>query len=140
MHSRTYHENVGPESVNLVGIDITKVGMVDYGIVVYALDNAIRAVRHIAEEERRVIGVNVNRVRQFATIQIRNYYEDRLLFAAGELPETTKKDRENHGLGLKSIQYIVEKYRGTLSVHPEENVFNLNIMIPLPETEKEKML
>lgn len=111
-----------------------------YSLFGNALDNAIRAVRHIAEEERRVIGVNVNRVRQFATIQIRNYYEDRLLFAEGELPETTKKDRENHGLGLKSIQYIVEKYRGTLSVQPEENVFNLNIMIPLPEREKEKML
>ncbi len=113
-----------------------------YSLFGNALDNAIRAVIGIADEERRVIGVSVCRVRQFVTIQVRNYFEDRLSFSGADLPLTTKTDKENHGLGLKSMRYIVEKYNGTLAVRPEGSIFNLNIMIPirndpsaLPETE-----
>ena len=102
-----------------------------YSLFGNALDNAIRAVRHIPNEEKRVIGLNVCRVRQFVTIQVHNYFESTLDFSETGLPLTTKKDKDNHGLGLKSIRFIVEKYHGTLSVQPEGNVFNLNIMIPV---------
>ena len=102
-----------------------------YSLFGNALDNAARAVRHIEDVEHRVIGVSVCRVRQFVTIQVRNYFEDTLRFSESGLPFTTKQDQANHGLGLKSIRYIVEKYHGTLAVQPEGNIFNLNIMIPL---------
>ena len=104
-----------------------------YSLFGNALDNAIRAVQHISDEDKRVIGLNVCRVRQFVTIQVHNYIESALDFSETGLPLTTKKDKDNHGLGLKSIRYIVEKYQGLLSVQPEGNVFNLNIMIPLPD-------
>ena len=104
-----------------------------YSLFGNALDNAIRAVQHISDEDKRVIGLNVCRVRQFVTIQVHNYFESALDFSETGLPLTTKKDKDNHGLGLKSIRYIVEKYQGMLSVQPEGNVFNLNIMIPLSD-------
>ncbi len=102
-----------------------------YSMFGNALDNAIRAVRNLADENRRVIGVNVSRARQFVTVRISNCYETQLNFSESGLPITTKQDKDNHGLGLKSIRFIAEKYHGTVSVHPENGVFNLNIMFPL---------
>ena len=102
-----------------------------YSLFGNALDNAIRAVQNISDENRRVIGLNVCRVRQFVTIRVNNCYETLLSFSESGLPLTTKQDKDNHGLGLKSIRFIAEKYHGTISVHPEGDMFNLNIMIPL---------
>lgn len=47
------------------------------------------------------------------------------------MPSTTKKDKENHGYGLKSIIYIAEKYGGKVSVKASGGVFDLNIIFPI---------
>ena len=44
-----------------------------------------------------------------------------------------KKEEGEHGLGLKSIRYIAEKYGGKMSVQAEEGIFNLNILFPISE-------
>lgn len=46
------------------------------------------------------------------------------------MPATTKSDKKNHGFGLKSIRYSVEKYGGSVSVDMEKNWFELKILIP----------
>ncbi len=102
-----------------------------YSLFGNALDNAIRAVRHVEDENKRMIGVTVCRVHQFVTIRIYNYFETPLDFSQSDLPLTTKSDKENHGLGLKSIRYIIEKYQGTMTIMPEQGIFSLNIMMPL---------
>ena len=50
------------------------------------------------------------------------------------MPWTTlsKRSRDYHGFGLKSICMIVDKYKGDVSVRTENNVFNLNIVLPIP--------
>jgi len=47
------------------------------------------------------------------------------------LPVTTKKDTFNHGYGLKSIRYAVQKYGGVVSVDQKDHWFELKILIPL---------
>ena len=47
------------------------------------------------------------------------------------LPVTSKTDAENHGYGLRSIRSIVEKYHGTMTVSSEDEIFTLNILIPI---------
>lgn len=42
---------------------------------------------------------------------------------------TTKADRHNHGIGLKNIQAIVDKYDGTLKVSHSDNMFYVNIIL-----------
>ena len=96
-----------------------------------ALDNAIENVVLIEDPEKRLIHVTVSSQRSFVMISISNYYEGKLEIDKGRLPLTTKKDRINHGYGLKSIRYTVEKYQGSMSVEVSENWFELKILIPL---------
>lgn len=101
-----------------------------YGMFGNAVDNAISAVRKISEEDKRYIGLTVRKEGDFVVVNVHNYYEGELRYSDRGLPFTTKQDAENHGFGLKSIAYIVEKYGGALSVRAEEGVFNLNIIFP----------
>lgn len=102
-----------------------------YSLFGNALDNAISAAQKIADPQKRYIGLNVSRVKGFVTINVRNYYEGTIYYSDRGMPLTTKADRENHGFGLKSIVYIVEKYGGKVSVQTEHSVFNLNIIFPM---------
>ena len=42
---------------------------------------------------------------------------------------TTKKDNQNHGFGLKSIDKIVKKYNGDIKISTNNNIFEINIIL-----------
>ncbi|WP_405097242.1 ATP-binding protein [Oceanobacillus sp. FSL H7-0719] len=94
-----------------------------------ALDNAIEYEMKIDDEEKRLIHVSVFEQKNFLMIRIENYFEGRLELEEG-LPVTTKKDTFNHGYGLKSIRYTVQKNDGVVSVNQKNNWFELKILIP----------
>ena len=95
-----------------------------------ALDNAIECAERISDQEKRLIHVTLFSQKKFAIIRFENYYENELHFT-GSLPATTKKDKDYHGYGLKSIQYVARKYGGTVSVQTKDNWFDLEILFPL---------
>ena len=68
----------------------------------------------------------------FIMIRFENYFEGELDYD-NELPETTKSDSQNHGFGLKSIRYSVQKYGGAVRISNNDNWFQLQILIPLIE-------
>lgn len=67
-------------------------------------------------------------------IHIENYCEDELEFRNG-LPVSTKGDDNYHGFGMKSIQYVVEKYGGNLVANLEEKIFSVDIIFPVSRLE-----
>lgn len=96
-----------------------------------ALDNAIECEKKIPDKEKRLIHVTVSRQRNFLMIKVENYFEGRLKYGEGT-PVTTKKDKKVHGYGIKSMRYTAEKYEGALSIHADDNWFELKVLIPLP--------
>ncbi|MDD3796989.1 MAG: ATP-binding protein [Lachnospiraceae bacterium] len=100
-----------------------------YAIFGNALDNAIQAVMEIQDDEKKVISVKILTQNHLIMIQVQNYFERNLKFENG-LPLTTKKDKRNHGFGMKSIRYTAEKYNGTITVQAKNNIFMLQILIP----------
>ena len=102
-----------------------------------ALDNAIECEMKIPEKEKRLIHVTVSKQRNFLILRFENYYEDKLQYNEGALT-TTKKEKEYHGYGLKSIKYTVDKYEGAVSIDTKDNWFDLKILIPMKEYKKEK--
>lgn len=42
---------------------------------------------------------------------------------------TTKKDSESHGIGLKSVKRMVEKYHGDMSINIKETHFCVKLML-----------
>lgn len=94
-----------------------------------ALDNAIECEEQIADPEKRLIHVSVSAQRDFVLLRFENYCEGDLSFSEG-LPVTTKKDRDFHGYGLKSIRYVARKYGGTVTVRKEKQWFVLQVLLP----------
>ena len=45
------------------------------------------------------------------------------------LPETTKKDKSNHGYGLINIRKVAQKYYGDIDISQNDNSFTLMIML-----------
>lgn len=101
-----------------------------------ALDNAIESVEAIQEKEKRLIHLTISKNKGFIRIRMENCYGGELDFENG-LPQTTKKDRNYHGYGLKSIRSTVQKYNGSVTVEAKDGWFELRILIPVRISERE---
>lgn len=44
-------------------------------------------------------------------------------------PQTTKKNKREHGIGLQNVESVVEKYRGTIKYERREESFCVTIML-----------
>lgn len=101
-----------------------------YALFNNALGNALEAVRKLGDPEKKIIDLSVKRSEKFVEITVMNYFN-------GEINEnnaTTKDDKNRHGLGIKSMKYIVEQYGGALGTSAEGEVFELTCRIPTPNT------
>ena len=99
-----------------------------YALFGNIVDNAIEAVLKLPPSQR-IIDLHVKSVGEMISIRESNYFSDTLVRGEKGLPQTTKSDRINHGFGLKSIQYICEKYDGSLEIGTEDNTFRLQIIL-----------
>lgn len=48
---------------------------------------------------------------------------------------TTKKEKEQHGIGMKNIRKIVETYDGTMETEVQNNMFCVNLILYMMKTE-----
>ncbi|MBR1781611.1 MAG: sensor histidine kinase [Oscillospiraceae bacterium] len=94
------------------------------------LDNAIE-YEILLPPEKRFIHLSVRRINQLLLIHVENHFEGELEFQDG-IPLTTKEDKIYHGYGMLSIRRIVEKYDGSFSISTEEQLFQVDIMLPIP--------
>ncbi|NLW40963.1 MAG: GHKL domain-containing protein [Tissierellia bacterium] len=95
-----------------------------------ALDNSIEANERLKSQDKRYIDLKINPYKDYLFIEILNPSSINPIGEDGKL-KTTKKDKENHGFGMKSIEAVVEKYKGILHYEYNDGKFILNIMLPL---------
>lgn len=95
-----------------------------------ALDNAIESVLKEPDRERRIIKLNAFEKRGCVGVHLENYCSERIRFKDG-LPLTSKSDKVNHGFGVKSMTYIVNKYGGSLTMRQEGCLVSLDFVFPL---------
>lgn len=103
-----------------------------YSLLGNILENAIEAVEH-ESEDRRVITFQMFRKMNFLCIHEENYCANPPILRNG-IPQTSKNDTSYHGFGIKSIQYIAEKYGGNLTLSSEEHSFQVDVLIPIPDS------
>lgn len=102
-----------------------------------ALDNAIEACIQV-DEAQRLITLKSKAQKGLFCLEMRNPLPDTIspVVLRGAEPDlilpTSKPDRANHGIGLKSIREIVERYHGSVEVKTTEGMFDLFLYIPLP--------
>lgn len=101
-----------------------------YSLLGNALDNAIESAEKVTDPQKRVISLTIATKNRFLSIQTNNYFVGHLTLKDG-LPETTKGDTAYHGYGTRSMRSIVEAHNGSMQIKTENDIFLLQIIIPL---------
>ena len=109
---------------NLMGLSVS-----DYDLCsVFGnlLDNAVEAEKKLPEEERW-IRLRVRRQMDMLCIFCENKYE--IVKKENGGFATLKADYKNHGLGIRQMKHIAEKYNGTMDITTENNIFSVSILL-----------
>ena len=108
------------------------IAAIDMAIVLNnLLDNAMEAVTSIPIDER-YIKLNGASKGGFYLIKIENAYDGNVIRGADNSIISRKKtssDPESHGIGLKSVMNIAEKYLGAVDIKTENRVFEVKVML-----------
>jgi len=109
-----------PEAVSIEDVDMCV-------LLGNLLDNALEACEKIPEEQRflRVYMV-VNRSQLYISIQ--NSAREELNF---DERNYISRKRGNHGLGMKRVKALVDKYEGYLNLANEPGIFAAEVTLPL---------
>lgn len=91
------------------------------------LDNAIEALEKV---KNRYLYVGMNYKRGVLLVRIWNSY-DGTLKKKGEQYFTRKKDKKNHGIGLKNINEVIQKYNGEQIIDTTGELFKTDIILYL---------
>lgn len=91
------------------------------------LDNALEATENVDD---RWIDIVMKYSKGRLMIDISNSYDGTVLLTETGIA-TRKKDKENHGIGLKSVETALRKYDGLLQVSNDENRFRVKALLYL---------
>lgn len=89
------------------------------------LDNAIEAAQALEEEGERWINLGCTRKGRMLIVSESNPMPERKLRFVEGIPQTTKKDKWNHGLGMQSIGRIVELHGGHMQIDAKGGIYQL---------------
>ena len=89
-------------------------------------DNAIETVKDLPDEQRQ-IDFSIQNPNGIFGIEITNPYEGERRKVEHHYLTTKKENTEMHGLGLMSVQKIVEKYDGYIEIIDENQKFKITI-------------
>lgn len=103
----------------------------DMGILLNnALDNAIEGCRKYHDDKTACIRVHSYRKNSMFFIRIENDCDgESLIYTQENTLHTTKDDDFLHGIGLKNMQSVTNRYYGTMSYEVRGDVFYLTIML-----------
>ncbi len=118
-------------SCNISTINLAHIKIIDlYTMLGNAIDNAIEYVQEFLPDEKKVVDLTILNRGNLICISIENYYIGEIRMKNG-LPITHKKDKENHGFGIRSIRILAKSYGGDIAVTTENGVFRLQILLPV---------
>lgn len=98
------------------------------------LDNAVEAVSKLPEDNRR-IKVKFERKGGYRLIIVKNSIAQSVLKSNPKL-RTTKSDKAMHGIGTKSLEKTVRKYKGEVHYTEKDGLFCVGIVLPIPNLPK----
>lgn len=129
----TKYEEIKQKNITFVMkvSDLSDISISDEDIVVLLsnlLNNAIEACEKSQEKMMKMKFVIED---EQIILSIKNSILDIPISIDGELVSTKKDKEDSHGIGMKNIVEVIEKYRGKYVIDFDENWFSLSIIIPL---------
>ena len=104
-----------------------------YSLFENAISNAVEAVSKTEDKSARFVRLRITEAGKLLSVHVENHCPVIPEFENG-LPKTTKGDERWHGYGIRSMRLIAEKYGGGLSASVAGDTFNLDIILPLPQS------
>lgn len=95
------------------------------------LDNAIEACAKLNSGTLKEIHIDCVCNSGFVFIEIKNPVQKKVEIR-GNLPETTKPDKELHGFGLYSLEQVIKKYDGEVTCECDDKTFILSMDFSIP--------
>lgn len=92
------------------------------------LDNAIEACGKLQTNIEKVISIVCKCNSGFMFLTITNPVAENIKIHNNTI-QTTKQDKSNHGFGLYSLQKIVDKYDGTITLSCENELFKCEVAL-----------
>ncbi|MBQ6995161.1 MAG: GHKL domain-containing protein [Lachnospiraceae bacterium] len=89
------------------------------------MDNALEAIE---KTEERILTVRIKYIKRMLYISVYNSYNGNMKKEGNKLL-TTKSKEEEHGIGMTSIQRIVDKYQGEMTIQTSEDMFKTDIIM-----------
>lgn len=111
--------------------DLSELKMKDDDVVTILsnlLNNAIEACETC--EDKRVIKLKFVKEDDLIIIAVRNTFKYSVIYENGEIKSTKAKNMEEHGIGIKNILKIIEKYGGSYVIEDRNKEFYFSIIIP----------
>lgn len=91
-----------------------------------AIDNAIEACEKIQSDEQKVISVKCSYIKRIQFIDITNPVSEDVKISNNAV-ETSKSDKNIHGIGLYNIRRTVMKYDGEFEISCKDKIFAMSI-------------
>lgn len=92
------------------------------------IDNAVRAESESSVDTKEIVVKLFEGDGQFNILNIINHFAK--VEKSGGAFLTTKKEDGIHGIGLKNVRSIVEKYHGIFNAEAEDNIFEVTVCLP----------
>lgn len=100
------------------------------------LDNAYEAASNAVGIKR--VNLNGSVINGHFVFKCTNSKSNKILEKNSKII-TSKKDKKEHGIGLRSIHKTLEKYNASISIDYDDNTFNINCIIPLIEIQDNEL-
>ena len=111
--------------------DLLKINLSDEDIVVILsnlLSNAIEACEKYSG--KKVIKLKFVQEGDNIIISVKNTYNGKLEIKDGEIQTSKIYDNDEHGIGIKNIIDVIEKYQGSYTIQNDKEEFYFSIMLP----------
>lgn len=99
------------------------------------LDNAIDALSAMRSDKYCFVQIKYRKSRLM--ICLKNTYENAVLYRDGRII-SDKQDPDAHGIGLRNVRDIVDKYNGVMDISHRDRLFVVKLILTLPSDIKEE--
>lgn len=97
-------------------------------ILANLLNNAIEACETC--EDKKIIKLKFVKEEDMIIIAVKNTYNYDVVYENGEIKSTKTSSVEEHGVGIKNVLKIIEKYGGSYVIEDKNKEFFFSIIIP----------
>lgn len=118
------HDNIAQKYDIVVPKDLSFTEF-DLNVIIGNLaDNALEALEQLPADEPKKLEISICYKQGYLKVYFGNTFD-------GIMPEdgSRKRDHENHGLGLKSVERIVHKYGGDMRAKVSDNWYEISLIM-----------